>query len=252
MGTLCDLQRWCRRPCRLSIGLGPHLEQGRRVEDVPTRYVSRSDACPLLRLLTLVTVLPTQCSLTTSGRPTKSHLRSALPLVLVPVRVPAPVLVLARGHVTRMVALCPSSLRVCRCPCCLPLHCALAPRVILTVGVVPVTPAAGPVVPVQSNQRRTRTRRCAFVVWLAGSYLLFLTPTSRSRKSRTREFKSLYVVKVGSHIFHLLHRMEGRWNGEATTIPADDESVRVCAVECTSFARGCDAALVVTPFPSHQ
>lgn len=60
----------------------------------------------------------------------------------------------------------------------------------------------------------------------------------------SRIFRQLYIAQVGRHQFKLLHRMEGRWHGEATVqvlqptsaVVAPTSSmhdVRVCATELT-------------------
>lgn len=51
---------------------------------------------------------------------------------------------------------------------------------------------------------------------------------------RTRVLRNQYISQVGRYQFRLLHKLEGRWNGEATVYtPGAAPEVRVVAVELT-------------------
>lgn len=58
---------------------------------------------------------------------------------------------------------------------------------------------------------------------------------------RTRVLRNSYISQVGRFQFRLLHKMEGRWNGEATVYtPGAVPEVRVVAVELKfDDAHGC-------------
>lgn len=46
-----------------------------------------------------------------------------------------------------------------------------------------------------------------------------------------RRFHSHYSIRVGTCIFNVLPRMEGRWNGEVIAVPSATEEVQVCSAE---------------------
>ena len=56
-----------------------------------------------------------------------------------------------------------------------------------------------------------------------------MSPGRTSASSRS--FVNQISVVVNGAIFHLLQRMEGRWNGEMTAIPPQDEGTQVCSSE---------------------
>ncbi|RYG45839.1 hypothetical protein EON67_10190 [archaeon] len=57
-------------------------------------------------------------------------------------------------------------------------------------------------------------------------------------RAPTRFYRQLYVAQVGPFAFRTLHRMEGRWTGDAEVhmfgrpLSAAPD-VRVCTVQCT-------------------
>jgi hypothetical protein len=61
------------------------------------------------------------------------------------------------------------------------------------------------------------------------------SPPPPLRRPPARVFRNLYVAQVGPFMFRLLHRLEGRWTGEAEVhvagVATAMPDVRVCTVQ---------------------